>query len=158
MRMIRKLIPAYLGGADFAVLIKVFAHGQDTGRYSPGEIIEIKQKVVAGEPEPERVCTSHVERANLTMRLWVKRLTRLTMGFSRTLVNHEAALGLYFAAYNYIAKHRMIKTTPAVAAGVTGKPWTAEELIERTADYNPARPLPPPRTWGEFIDRLPDDE
>jgi transposase-like protein/IS1 family transposase len=151
-RSYRPLISSYLGRTDFAQLIKVFAHGQDTGRYSPGQIIEIKQKAIIGNPDPARVCSSHVERANLTMRLWIKRLTRLTMGFSRTLANHKAALGLYFAAYNFVAKHSTIKTSPAVAAGIASEPWTPEELIERTACYNP------PTAWERFIDRLPDSE
>ena len=74
-------------------------------------------------------------------------------------MNHQAALGLYFPAYNFIAKHSTIKTTPAVAANLADHAWSAEELIERTADYNPVRPLPPPKTLSEFIDRLlPDDE
>src|SRR5258707_15510110 len=85
--------------------VKVFAHGQDTGRYSPGQIIELKYKPIVGEPNMDDVCTSHVERNNLTMRLWNRRFTRLTMGFSKKLENHEAALGLYFACYNFVVKH-----------------------------------------------------
>lgn len=150
----KRLIPGILPGADFATLIKVFVHGQDTGRYSPGQIIELKYKPIIGEPDLDRVCTSHVERGNLTMRLWIRRFTRLTMGFSRKLLNHTAALGLYFAAYNFICKHSTIRTTPAVAAGIADKPWTAGELIERTACYN----LPKQTEWDTFIDGLPDDE
>jgi transposase-like protein/IS1 family transposase len=146
----KRLIPSHLSGADFAILVKVFAHGQDTGRYSPGQIIEIKQKPIVGNPDMDRVCTSHVERNNLTMRMWMRRFTRLTMGFSRKLLNHEAAIGLYFAAYNFVVKHGTIKTTPAVAAGIADAPWTVEELIERTAGYNL------PTDWERFIDRLPD--
>jgi hypothetical protein len=85
-------------------------------------------------------------------RMWMRRFTRLTMGFSRKLENHEAAIGLYFAAYNFVCKHSTIKTTPAVAAGIADRPWTAGELIERTADYNP------PTALDRFIDSLPDDE
>lgn len=71
------------------------------------------------------------------------------MGFSKKLLNHEAALGLHFAAYNFIVKHGTIKTTPAVAAGIATDRWTVEELIERTAGYNP------PTRWERFIDTLP---
>jgi len=87
------------------------------------------------------------------MRMQLRRFTRLTNGFSKKLANHEAALGLYFAHYNYVQKHGTIKTTPAVAAGIIDKPLTIAELIDRTADYNP-----PQRTgdWGKFLDSLPD--
>jgi IS1 transposase len=110
------------------------------------------EDTVIGVPVMDRVCTSHVERNNLTMRMWMRRFTRLTMGFSRKLLNHEAALGLYFAAYNFVVKHGTIKTTPAVAAGIADKAWTVAELIERTACYNP------PTAFEQFIDSLPDEE
>lgn len=150
----KRLIPNQFSEADFAILIKVFANGQDTGRYSPGQIIELKFKPIIGEPDMDRVCTSHVERHNLTMRMAMRRFTRLTNGFSRKLENHEAALGLYFATYNFVNKHSSLKTTPAVAAGIASQPWTVAELIERTACYNPPRPT----AWERFIDGLPDGE
>ena len=109
-----------MSSADFAQLLKIYSNGEETGRYSPGQIIEVKRKAICGQPEVERMCTSHVERHNLTMRMWMRRFTRLTMGFSKKLENHEAALGLYFACYNFVVKHGTIKTTPAVAAGVGG--------------------------------------
>ena len=133
------------------MLIKIYANGQDTGRYSPGQIIEIKRKAIAGQPDIDRMCTSHVERHNLNMRMCMRRFTRLTNGFSRKLVNHEAALGLYFAAYNFVMKHGTIKTTPAVAAGIASSQWTVAELIERTAGYNP------PTALEQFIDGLPNE-
>jgi transposase-like protein/IS1 family transposase len=148
----KRLIPMHLRGADFAILIKVFAHGQDTGRYSPGQIIELKYKPITGEPEHDRICTSHVERHNLTMRMAMRRFTRLTNGFSRKLENHEAALGLYFAAYNFIAKHAALRTTPAVAAGIASEPWSVEQLIDRTACYTP------PTAFDRFLDTIPDEE
>jgi IS1 transposase len=144
------------GSAKLTVAIgnmpKVFAHGQDTGRYSPGQIIELKYKPIMGEPDMDRICTSHVERNNLTMRMWMRRFTRLTMGFSRKLENHEAAIGLYFACYNFVVKHGTIRTTPAVAAGIADRPWTAAELIERTACYTP------PTALDRFLDTIPDGE
>jgi transposase-like protein/IS1 family transposase len=148
----KRLVPAYMSSADFAQLLKIYTNDYDTGRYSPGRIIETKLKPIAGQPDIVRICTSHVERNNLTMRLWMRRFTRLTMGFSRKLLNHEAAIGLYFAAYNFVAKHSTIKTTPAVAAGITDHPWTADELIERTACYEVSKPT----AWDRFIDGLPD--
>lgn len=145
----KRLIPSYMSSADFAQLIKVYSNSEDVGRYSPGQIIEIKRKAISGQPEEDRMCTSHVERNNLNIRMFLRRFTRLTMGFSKKLLNHEAALGLHFAAYNFIVKHGTIKTTPAVAAGIATDRWTVEELIERTAGYNP------PTRWERFIDTLP---
>jgi IS1 family transposase len=145
----KRLVPAYMSSADFAQLLKIYSKGEETGRYSPGQIIEIKRKPIMGQPEEERMCTSHVERNNLNIRMFMRRFTRLTMGFSRKLLNHEAALGLHFAAYNFVVRHGTIRTTPAVAAGVADSKWTVEELIERTAGYNP------PTQWEQFIDRVP---
>jgi len=84
----------------------------------------------------------------------LKRFTRLTNGFSRKLENHEAALGLHFAHYNFVTRHTTLGTTPAVAAGIADDRWTVEELVERTAGYNP----PKPTEWESFLDTLPDDE
>jgi hypothetical protein len=144
----------FLRRADFGVLIKVYGKSPDTVRYSPAPIIEVKYKNAWGEPELERMCTSHVERGNLTIRMGLKRFTRLTNGFSRKLENHEAALGLRFAHYNFVARHTSLKTTPAVAAGIADDRWTVEELVERTAGYNP----PKPTEWERFLDSLPDEE
>ena len=151
----KRLVPRILRYADFVTLIKVYANANDAGRYSPGTIIEMKYKPIVGEPDMDRVCTSHVERHNLNMRMGMRRFTRLTNGFSRKLANHEAALGLYFAAYNFVRKHGTIKTTPAAAAGIANQPWTVGELIDRTADYNPPKPL---TGMAGFIDSLPDSE
>lgn len=145
----KRLVPAFMSSADFAQLLKIYSKGEETGRYSPGQIIEIKRKPIAGQPEIERMCTSHVERNNLNIRMFMRRFTRLTMGFSKKLENHEAALGLHFAAYNFVVRHGTIRTTPAVAAGLADAKWSVEELIERTAGYNP------PTDWERFIDRLP---
>jgi transposase-like protein/IS1 family transposase len=151
----KRLIPSNLRGADFGILIKVFAHGQDTGRYSPGQIIELKYKTITGQPDLDRVCTSHVERHNLSMRMQMRRFTRLTNCFSRKLKNHEAALGLYFATYNFVTRHSTLKTTPAVAAGLAKERWTVAELVERTAGDD----LPnPPTEFDRFIDKLPDED
>jgi transposase-like protein/IS1 family transposase len=135
----KRLISDYFPCADFAQLLKIYASVRGEGRYSPGQIIDIKLKTIKGSPDMDRVCTSHVERHNLTMRLWNRRLTRLTMGFSRKLLNHEAALGIYFAAYNFVSKHSTLKTTPAVAAGIATAPWSVAELINRTAGYDSLR-------------------
>jgi hypothetical protein len=120
---------------DFAMLIQLYAQTGEEGRYSPPRIIETKRKAVSGQPDLQMACTSHVERQNLTIRMSLRRYTRLTNGFSRKLANHRAALGLYFAFYNWCRKHKTIKTTPAVASKLTDHVWTVKELLEATANY-----------------------
>ena len=98
--------------------------------------------------------TSHVERHNLSIRMSLKRFTRLTNCYSRKLANHEAALALYFAHYNFVKTHSTLGTTPAVAAGIADRPMSTADLIDRTANYTP-----PQRqgNWQEFYDSLPDE-
>jgi len=131
----RHLIPNQLRHVDYALFMKIYRNSQGEGRYSPGSIIEIKTKMVSGNPDPERMCTSHVERGNLSIRMGLRRFTRLTNAFSRKWENHEAMLGLYFAHWNWTQFHGTLKTTPAVAAGVANHQWTVRELIERTSSY-----------------------
>src|SRR5688500_15429600 len=125
-------IRRYFPNADFGMLIKIFRNIGNAGTYSPGEITEIRRKPIQGNPDFDGMCTSHVERHNLSLRMKLRRFTRLTNGFSRKVANHSAVLGLYFAHYNWVQKHGTIKTTPAVAAGVADQVWTTRELIERT--------------------------
>jgi transposase-like protein/IS1 family transposase len=133
----RYLIPNQMRHADYALFMKIYRQSQSSGqgRYSPGEIIEIKTKMVSGNPDPARMCTSHVERGNLSIRMGLRRFTRLTNAFSRKFENHEAVLGLYFAYWNFVQHHGTLKTTPAHAAGLTERQWTVRDLIERTANY-----------------------
>jgi transposase-like protein/IS1 family transposase len=126
-------VPSVLGlRVDYATLVKVYGEPteEDRRRYSPGRIIEIKSNVEMGAPDPDRICTSIVERSNKTLRMQIRRLTRLTDGHSKKWENHNAALGLFFAYYNFCRKHSTIKTTPAVAAGLASEPWTVERLLE----------------------------
>ena len=121
---------------DFAQLVKVYASvkgNESANRYSPGCIQKAEKRMVSGNPDTDRVSTSHVERANLTIRMQVRRMTRLTNAFSKKWENHEAALGLFFAFYNFCRVHSTIKTTPAVAAGLTDHAWTVEELLRDLA-------------------------
>lgn len=126
-----------LGGrVDFAQLRKVYAavKGNSAGvRYSPGEIVDIDMKVISGNPRHESICTSHAERHNLTIRTQVRRMTRLTNAFSKKWENHEAALVLFFAYYDFCRIHGTIKTTPAVAAGLADHSWSVKELLEAMA-------------------------
>lgn len=153
-RPYKHLIPNHFSNADYGMIIKIFTSAQDTTRYSPGQIIEVKRKRIAGNPDERRMNTSHCERFNLSIRMSIRRFTRLTNGFSKTHASHEAALGLFFMYYNFCAKHGTLKTTPAVAAGLTQERWTVAEMIERTASYIPPQRL---TTLGERIEELPDE-
>jgi len=119
---------------DYAQLIKVYeASSEEEHRYSPPRVVEATTKPLWGRPDPERICTSHVEKSNLTMRMQVRRLTRLTNGFSKKWVNLKAALALYFAWYNYCHFHRTVRCTAAMAAGIADHIWTVRELVEARA-------------------------
>jgi len=114
---------------NYAQLVKTYGLSDDDRRYSPPAIVSIDKHVVIGEPNEDRICTSYVERNNLNVRMFVRRMTRLTNGFSKRWENHEAALTLFFAYNNFCRKHGTLKTTPAVAAGLTDHQWTVEELM-----------------------------
>ena len=115
---------------DFAQAIKVYrATPEGERRYSPSEVVSMEVVPVVGHPDPKRVCTSHIERQNLTMRMQIRRLTRLTNAFSKQWENHWTALCLHFAYYNFCRIHRTIRVTPAMEAGITDHVWTIEELL-----------------------------
>jgi transposase-like protein/IS1 family transposase len=117
---------------DFAQLIKVYAApAEDEHRYSPARVVETIARPVLGQPDPERICTSHVERQNLTMRMQIRRLTRLTNAFSKKRENLKAALALYFGWYNLCRLHRTLRVTPAMEAGITDHIWSIGELISQ---------------------------
>jgi transposase-like protein/IS1 family transposase len=116
---------------DFAQLIKVYSSPRDAEvRYSPAEVVDAVPVPQWGEPDLNRICTSHVERQNLTMRMQIRRLTRLTNAFSKKWENLKAALALYFAWYNYCKFHRTLRSTPAMAAGIADHIWSVGELME----------------------------
>jgi IS1 family transposase len=125
-------VEEHLGGrVDYGQIVKVF--GPETTdcerRYSPPAIISAEKVVISGTPEEERICTSHVERTNLHIRMQMRRFTRLTNAFSRKRDNLRAALALHFAAYNFTWMHRTIRCTPAMAAGIARAPWTVRDLL-----------------------------
>jgi hypothetical protein len=86
---------------------------------------------VIGRPDPEKICTRHVERQNLTMRMQIRRFTRLTSAFSKKWDNHYAALALYFAYYNFVRIHQTLRVPPAVESGLTDHVWTLKELLSK---------------------------
>ena len=114
------------GHCDFAQLVKIYgedAEGNET-------VTRIEKKINSGNPDPDKISTSLVERSNLTLRMCSRRFPRRTNAFSKKLSNHASALGLHFFVYNFCRKHLTIKTAPAVEAGVADKIWTVEDLIE----------------------------
>lgn len=125
-------VPFVLGGrVDFAQLIKTYQSQQSVTRYSPATILSAEKHPVFGNPEWDRICTSHIERLNLTMRMNLRRFTRLTNGHSKSLKHHTAMQAILFAWYNFCRKHSTIKMTPCVAAGVATERWSLEQLLER---------------------------
>jgi len=117
---------------DFAQVVKMFDHGQyDTteARYSPSPIVEVISKVRSGDPDPDHISTSYVERQNLTMRMAIRRFTRLTNAFSKKLLNLKMAVALHFAYYNFCRVHSSLRVTPAMEAGITDHVWTIAELL-----------------------------
>lgn len=116
---------------DFAQLVKVYASPRDgEHRYSPADVVDAVPVPQWGRPELSRICTSHVERQNLTMRMQIRRLTRLTNAFSKKWTNLHAALALYFAWYNFCRIHKTLRSTPAMEAGITDHVWTITELLQ----------------------------
>jgi transposase-like protein/IS1 family transposase len=117
---------------DFARLVKVYkqpAEGGGERRYSPADIIRAIPTPEWGNPDPEKICTSHVERQNLNIRMAMRRFTRLTNAFSKKWENLRAALALYFAYYNFCRIHSAIRCTPAIEAGIAKTIWTIQDLL-----------------------------
>jgi hypothetical protein len=98
-------------------------------RYSPAICMGARKAVISGKPDHAHVSTSYVERQNLTMRMSMRRFTRLTNGFSKKVENHEHALALYFMYYNFCRIHQTLRVTPAMEANVTDHVWSIEEVI-----------------------------
>jgi IS1 family transposase len=119
------------GQIDYVMLNKIYAQPSkgDSTRYSPAECIGTVKKVIAGDPDPKHISTSFVERQNLTMRMHMRRFTRLTNAFSRKIENHMAAVALYFMWYNFGRIHQTLRVTPAMEAGVSDHVWSVEEIV-----------------------------
>jgi IS1 family transposase len=115
---------------DYAQLIKLYgAERAGEARYSPAECIGCKPRPVIGNPDPKHISTSFAERQNLSVRMSLRRYTRLTNAFSRKLENHAAAVALYYFSYNFTKIHRTLRTTPAMAAGVADRLWEVSDLV-----------------------------
>jgi transposase-like protein/IS1 family transposase len=132
----RQNVPFAFGmQVDFAQLIKVYSSTQETTRYSPAKIISTEKLPMFGSPDDDQICTSHIERFNLTVRMTLRRFTRLTNAHSKSLKHHTAMQALFVAWYNFARKHEALKgQTPAMASKLTDHVWTIRELIERAAE------------------------
>jgi IS1 family transposase len=116
---------------DYGQIVKSYeAEPVGAGRYSPPHVVSATRTVIAGNPDVRKISTSYVERSNLTMRMQMRRLTRLTNAFSKKLENLKAAVALHFAHYNYVRVHSSLRVTPAMAAGITDHIWSVEDLID----------------------------
>ena len=128
---------AFGSEVDYAMLIKMY--GTEPGkeaRYNPAQCIAIDRQVIQGKPDKKLISTSYVERQNLTMRMSMRRFTRLTNAFSKKLENHVLALALYFMHYNFARQHKSLANpypkSPAMAAGLTNRIWTIEDIVKLT--------------------------
>jgi len=129
----RSIQGIFAGQADFAQLVKLFGdygqHDSPDARYSPPRISEVISKIIDGRPNEDHISTSFVERQNLTMRMQMRRFTRLTNAFSKKLAHLKAACALHFAHYNFCRIHSSLRVTPAMAANITSRVWELRELV-----------------------------
>lgn len=121
---------AFDGEVDYAQIVKIYGTAREgTVRYSPSTMINTQREVIRGNPDPRHISTSFVERQNLSMRMGMRRFTRLTNGFSKKVENHAHAVALYFMHYNFARIHGTLRVTPAMAAGLSDHVWSIEEIV-----------------------------
>ena len=126
---------AFGGEVDYGQAVKIYeAEAAGAGRYSPPHVVRSEKTAIVGNPDDDLISTSLVERQNLTMRMSMRRFTRLTNGFSKKVENHRAAVALHFAHYNFVRMHSTIRCAPAMATGVSRHLWSLEELVSRTSN------------------------
>jgi IS1 family transposase len=131
---------AFGADIDYAMLVKVYGEiAEAEKRYSPAECIGCKRQPITGSPDMKHVSTSYVERQNLTMRMHMRRFTRLTNAFSKKLENHIAAISLHFMYYNFVRIHQTLKVSPSMAAGVTDRLWEVADIVKLLEDYQQDR-------------------
>ena len=151
---------AFGADADYAMLVKVYGNDNSKKperRYSPGVCLEANPIAISGNPDPDRISTSHIERQNLTMRMSMRRYTRLTNGFSKKVENLAAAVSLHFMHYNFCRVHKTLGTTPAVAAGITDHVWKVSEIVALLDEAERAAPVKrgPYKKRGDYRPRKP---
>jgi len=143
---------AFGADIDYAMLVKLYGDSADKSperRYSPQVCLGARKRVIEGRPDKKHISTSHVERQNLTMRMSMRRFTRLTNAFSKKLDNHVHAIALYFAFYNFCRIHKTLRVSPAMAAGITDRLWSFEDIIARIVADAPA-----PKPRGPYKKRV----
>jgi IS1 family transposase len=151
---LRAVEDAFGADVDYAMLVKLY--GEPSGahtserKYSPGECCGAITGVVCGNPDPAYISTSHVERQNLSMRMGMRRFTRLTNGFSKKIENHEYALAIYFMHYNFVRIHQSLRVSPAMAAGISDKLWSMEDIVALVEAREE-----PPKKRGPYKKRAP---
>lgn len=143
---LKAVTDAFSGDVDYAMLVKHY--GNPTGakgherKYSPAECTGATKEAIFGKPDMDEVGTSHIERQNLTMRMGMRRFTRLTNAFSKKAENHAYAVSLHFMHYNFVRTHKTLRMTPAMAAGLVDTPWEVEDivaLVEKAEDAAPKK-------------------
>ncbi len=145
---------AFGADIDYGMLVKLY--GAETGgqgherKYSPSECVGARKDTITGKPDPKHVSTSYVERANLTMRMSMRRFTRLTTAFSKKLTNHAHMVALYAIWYNFVRVHKTLRMSPAMAAGIETRLWSMEDVAELVEARDPA-----PAKRGTYKPRQP---
>lgn len=130
---------AFGADVDYAQLVKIYGEAPEPkGRYSPAAILAAERKRIEGNPDPDYISTSMVERQNLNMRMSMRRFTRLTNGFSKRLEKHIHALALYHVYHNFVRIHTTLRTSPAMAAGIADALWSMKDLVDRIDKRFPA--------------------
>ncbi len=133
---------AFGADIDYAQLIKMYGNAPESfkGRYSPADCTGIKKRRIEGDPDKSLVSTSYVERSNLTMRMHMRRFTRLTNGFSKKIENHAHAVALHMMYYNFVRMHKTLRMTPAMAAGVSDTLWDMADIVKLVENAENTKP------------------
>ncbi len=131
---------AFGGDIDYGMLVKTYGEAPEpAGRYSPGVCTGAEKETITGNPDPRHISTSYVERQNLTMRMHMRRFTRLTNGFSKKIENHAHMVALHFMAYNFVRVHGSLRCSPAMAAGISQRLWDIEDIVTAIEDWEVRR-------------------
>jgi IS1 family transposase len=133
---------AFGADVDYAQLVKIYGATQEETRYSPAECIGCETKIIQGKPDLKHVSTSYIERQNLSVRMGMRRFTRLTNGFSKKVENHAYAVALHYMFYNFARIHKTLRVTPAMEAGIADHVWSIEEIADLIPEptYGPRGP------------------
>ena len=135
---------AFGGDIDYGMLNKIYGEAAEpAGRYSPGVCVGAEKEVITGNPDPRHISTSYSERANLTMRMHMRRFTRLTNGFSKKVENHAYSVAPHFMAYNFVRIHGSLRCSPAMAAGVSKRLWDIGDIVTVIEDWEARQVMRP---------------